>query len=204
MKLKALLINCTLKEEKEDSSTGLLLSQIRHSLSAHEVESDLVHATSFNIKPGVKHDEGSQDEWPMIKKKVDDAQILVLGTPIWMGQPSSVVKRVMERLNAYLDDTDDLGRMKTYGKVACVAVVGNEDGAHHTSAEVYQALNDVGFSLAPNAITYWVGEAMQGKDYKDHRGGTPEKTANATAMMCRNAVHLAALLKEQQYPGVKS
>ncbi len=200
MKLKALLINCTLKSESEDSSTALLLSQIQKSLSAHEVGSEVVHATSYRIEPGVTHKESDQDEWPQIKKKLDEADLLVLGTPIWMGQPSSVCKRVMERLDAFLSDTDEKGRMKTYGKVACAAIVGNEDGAHHTSAEIYQALNDVGFSLAPNAVSYWVGEAMQGKDYKDHRDGYPEKTQNATAMMCRNAVHLAEQIKERPYP----
>lgn len=201
MKLKALLINCTLKTDDEDSSTQLLLSQIQKSLSSREVESEYIRATSLDIKPGVSHDEGDGDQWPSIKSKIDDAQILVLGTPIWMGQPSSVCKRVMERLDAFLGDTDSEGRMKTYGKVACTAVVGNEDGAHHCSAEIYQALNDVGFSIAPNAISYWVGEAMQGKDYKDHRGETPEKTANATSMMVKNAVHLAKLLNNNPYPG---
>lgn len=202
MTLKALLINCSLKKDDEDSSTQLLLGQIQKSLSAHEVESELIRTRSFNITPGVSHNEGDDDEWPMIKSKVDKSDILILGTPIWMGQPSSECKKVLERLDAFLSDLDDQGRMKTYGKVAAVAVVGNEDGAHHVSAEVFQSLNDVGFSLAANAVTYWVGEAMQHKDYKDHKE-TPEKTATATAMMVRNAVHLSKLLKEQRYPKQK-
>ena len=201
MALKALLINCSLKKEGGKSSTGVLLSQIQHSLSSHGVKSDIVYARNFDIHPGVTHDEEGSDEWPKIKKIVDESNLLILGTPIWLGQPSSIAKRVLERLNAYLDDTDELGRMKTYGKVAGVCVVGNEDGAHHTSAELYQALNDVGFSISANAVSYWVGEAMQSKDYVDHRDGYPEKTANATSMMIRNAVHLAELLDANNYPG---
>ena len=103
-------------------------------------------------------------------------------------------------MDAFLGETDEKGRMVSYGKIACVAVVGNEDGAHHVSAELYQALNDVGFTLAANAVSYWVGEAMGSTDYKDLKK-TPDKVANATKMMVRNTVHLANLLKENQYPG---
>ena len=92
--------------------------------------------------------------------------------------------------------------MRTYGKVGAAVVVGNEDGAHHVSSQLFQALNDVGFSLAPNAVSYWVGEAMQQKDYKDLEEKS-EKTEYATTLMVRNAVHLAKFLKEQQYPGDK-
>jgi hypothetical protein len=102
-------------------------------------------------------------------------------------------------MDAFLGETDDLGRMVSFGRVAIVAVVGNEDGAHHVSAELYQALNDVGFTLAPVAVTYWVGEAMQGVDYKD-KAPRPEKTASATRAAARNAVHLARYLADAPYP----
>jgi hypothetical protein len=102
-------------------------------------------------------------------------------------------------MDAFLGETDDAGRMISYGRVAVVAVVGNEDGAHHVSAELYQALNDVGFTLAASAVTYWVGEAMQGTDYQD-LPSSPEKTASATAAAARNAVHLAGLLAASPYP----
>lgn len=105
--------------------------------------------------------------WPEIRDTIMGCDILVLSTPIWLGHPSSLAQRVLERLDAELGESDDEGRMLTYGKAAAVCVVGNEDGAHHVSAELFQALNDVGFSLAPNAVTYWVGEAMQGTDYQD-------------------------------------
>ena len=124
---------------------------------------------------------------------------MVIATPIWMGQPGSVSKMVMERLDAELSETDEEGRMTTYGKVAVVAVVGNEDGAHHTSAELFQALNDTGFTIPAAGVTYWVGEAMQAVDYNDHEE-TPEKTAGTTKTVAANAAHLAALLKPASYP----
>ena len=111
-----------------------------------------------------------------------ESDILVVATPIWMGQPASVSKLVLERLDAELGETDDAGRMLTFGKVAGVAVVGNEDGAHHTIGEVQQALNEVGFTLAAAAATYWVGEAMHTVDYQD-LDETPEKTAGTTEVL---------------------
>lgn len=199
--LKALALNCSLKTGSEPSSTETLLQEVLEELRGHGVQTaPTVRVVSLDVKPGVTSDEGDGDAWPSIRRQILDSDLLVLGTPIWMGQPSSVAKRVLERLDAFLSETDDEGRMVSYGRVAIVAVVGNEDGAHHVSAELYQALNDVGFSLAANAITYWVGEAMQGTDYREVEP-RPEKTANATAMAVRNAVHLAARLKEAPYPG---
>lgn len=198
--MRACLLNCSLKGGSEPSSTDKLLAEVAAELRAHGVEPGApVRVVDHDVKAGVTSDEGEGDEWPDIRRQVLDADVLVLGTPIWMGQPSSVAKRVLERFDAFLSETDDAGRMPSYGKVAIVAVVGNEDGAHHTSAELYQALNDVGFSLAANAVTYWVGEAMRARDYKD-LDGPDEKTANATAQCVRNAVHLARLLAAQGYP----
>lgn len=194
-------LNCTLKPSSAGaSSTDLLL---RHCLEAFaEVggEGEIVRAADHDIKPGVTSDEGDGDAWPGLRARILAADILLIGTPIWLGQPSSVCKRVLERLDAFLGETDDGGRMPSYGKVACVAVVGNEDGAHHVHSEVFQALNDVGFSIAANAGTYWVGEAMQAVDYKD-LDERPEKTWSATRMMARNAAHLSRLLTAAQYPG---
>ena len=144
---------------------------------------------------------GPGDAWPALREQILGADILVMATPIWMGQPSSVTKRALERLDAELAETDDQGRMLTYGKVAAVAVVGNEDGAHHTSAELFQALNDVGFTLAPGAVTYWVGEAMGSVDYKD-LDEVPEKVATTTTALASNAAHLARLLRATPFPPV--
>lgn len=198
--LSAIGLNCTLKRNGEDSSTALLLTRIGEAFKTHGVDFESVRVAPLNVLPGVTSDEGPGDDWPALRRRILAADILVLGTPIWMGQPGSIAKRVVERMDAFLGETDDEGRMPSYGRVACVAVVGNEDGAHHVAAEMFQALNDVGFSLAANAMTYWVGEAMQTVDYKDV-DPPPEKTANATDMMVRNAVHLATQLRRAGYPG---
>jgi multimeric flavodoxin WrbA len=204
MPLDILALNCTLKSSraKEPSSTQSLLEQILEAAAPHGAKGRIVRVADLNIKPGVRPDEGRGDDWPALLKRVLAADILVMGTPIWLGQPSSVAKRVLERMDAFLDDTDDKGRMKTFGKVALVAVVGNEDGAHHVGAELFQALNDVGFTLAASGMTYWVGEAMQGKNYVDLMR-TPKAVAAATRMAVANACYLAALLKEANYPGTR-
>ncbi len=203
MKLEAFALNCTLKPSPAASSTDRLLREIFDALGKYDVTCDGARAVDFNIKPGVKSDEGEGDDWPGLRAHILAADIFILGSPIWLGQPSSVAKRVMERMDAFLSEKDEKDRMPAYGKVALVAVVGNEDGAHHVSAEVFQGLNDVGFSLAANAMTYWVGEAMGSTNYIDLKA-TPKTTDYATRMMVEAAVHLARLLKRENYPGMKS
>lgn len=197
--LRALVLCCTLKKSPAPSSSDLIGQRLLEALEGHGVEGEQVRVVDHPVAYGVTVDEGDGDAWPELRRKMLAADILVLSTPIWMGQPASVCKVVLERLDAELGETDDEGRMLTFGKVAGVAVVGNEDGAHHTSAEVYQALNDVGFTLPANAVTYWVGEAMQGTDYQD-LDSDPEKTADTTATLAAHLAHLARLLKAAPYP----
>ena len=200
MALTALAINCTLKASPAESSCSLLLSQAQRELEKLGVSCEQIRAVDFNIKPGVTSDEGEGDDWPMIREKVLAADILILGTPIWLGHPASVCQRVLERLDAFIGEVDDEQRMVSYGRVACVAVVGNEDGAHHVVASLYQGLNDVGFTIPANGCTYWVGPAMGSTDYKDVKD-PGEKIGKTNAMLARNAVHLAKLLKQSGYPG---
>ncbi|GEB12900.1 NADPH-dependent oxidoreductase [Pimelobacter simplex] len=197
--MKALVLCCTLKKSPSESSSGLLGRRVLAALREHDVTGDLIRVVDHPVAFGVSTDEGDGDAWPQIRERVLDADILVIATPIWMGQPSAVCKLVLERLDAELGETDDEGRMPTSGKVAAVAVVGNEDGAHHVSAEVYQALSDVGFTIPANAVTYWVGEAMGSTDYKE-LDPEPEKTAETTRTLAANAAHLAALLRDAPYP----
>lgn len=200
MALSALALNCTLKASPTSSSCGLLLQQVLDALKEYGVDGSLLRAVDYNIKPGVTSDEGEGDDWPAIRKKILDADIFILGTPIWLGHPSSICQRVLERLDAFLGETDDAGRMISYGRVAGVAVVGNEDGAHNVTANVFQALNDVGFSIPASCSTYWVGEAMHKTDFKD-LPETPDVVKSATAGLARNCAHLARLLRESNYPG---
>lgn len=200
--LKVIALNATLKASgsEDASSTDRMLQLILDEMRKAGADGEIVRLADHDIKPGVTSNEGEGDAWPALRQRILAADILIMGTPIWMGQPSSVCKRALERMDAFLSETDDQGRMVSYGMVAAVAVVGNEDGAHHVSAELYQALNDVGFSIAPNAVAYWVGEAMQGTDFND-LSTVPDKVTDAIGMMVRNAVHLARLLKANAYPG---
>ena len=117
-----------------------------------------------------------------------------------MGQVSSIAKRVLERMDAFLGETDDRGRMPSFGKVAVAAIVGNEDGAHFSTAQLFQSLNDTGWTIPAVAACYWVGEAMGSTDFKD-LGNTPEKVTETAKMVASNAAHLAKLLKADTYPG---
>ena len=197
--LTAFALICSLTPSPEPSSSELMARHVLDELAAHGVSGSSVRVVDHNVMPGVQVDMGAGDAWPGIRGKILAADILVLATPIWMGHPSSITQRVLERLDADLAETDDAGRPVMYGKVAVVAVVGNEDGAHKTVADTQQGLNDVGFTIPAQGATYWVGEAMQTVDYKD-LDSVPEKVAAATAGAARNAAHLARSLTSAPYP----
>lgn len=197
--LTAFALVCSLKASPDRSSSQLMAQQVLDALAKHGVTGSLERVLDHNVKPGVEADMGDGDDWPALRAKILAADIFVLSTPTWMGHMTSVAQRVLERLDAELSDTDDQGRLRTYGKVAVAAVVGNEDGAHAISADLFQGLNDVGFSLAPGAVTYWNGEAMGKVDYQD-LDETPEMVATTTASLAANAAHLARLLTAAGYP----
>ncbi|AXL12764.1 flavodoxin [Microbacterium foliorum] len=197
--LTALAISCTLKPSPAESSSDLLGEQILEALREHGVTGELVRAVDHAISPGVEADMGAGDAWPQLREKVHAADILVFLTPTWMGQHSSVAQRVLERLDAELSETDDAGRPILFDKVAIAGIVGNEDGAHHIAAILFQSLNDIGYSVPAQGSVYWNGEAMHTVDYKD-LDETPEKVAQATATAARNAAHLARLLADDGYP----
>lgn len=176
-----------------------MAEQVLEALSAHDVEGELLRVVDYDVRPGVQVDMGEGDEWPLIRQRILAADILLLCTPTWVGHLSSVAQRVLERLDAELSETDDQGRPSMYGKVATVAVVGNEDGAHKIVADAFQALDDIGFTVPASGSTYWNGEAMRPTDYKD-LDKTPEEVRSATAALARNAAHLARLLRAHQYP----
>lgn len=200
MALTALALNCTLKP-KGESSTDAMIAVLADAFKAHDVTiTETIRVAAHDVKPGVTSDEGDGDAWPAIREKILAADILILGGPIWMGQTGSVAKRVMERMDAFISETDDKGRMPSYSKVAIAAIVGNEDGAHFSSAQIFQSLNDVGFTIPAVAACYWVGEAMGSVDFKD-LDETPDKVTETAKMVASNAAHLAGLLKGSPYPG---
>ncbi|MEV0120496.1 flavodoxin family protein [Streptomyces sp. NPDC050703] len=196
--MRALALVCTLSPSPAASSSDVLAGQVLAELEKRGATVESVRVADHDVKPGIAADMGDGDAWPALREKVLAADILLIATPIWLGHPASNCQRVLERLNADMSETDDQGRPLFYGKVAALAVVGNEDGAHKVSADVFQGLNDLGFSLGPQAVTYWVGEAMQGTDYQD-LDETPEAVATTTRTLAANTVHLARLLGDAPY-----
>ncbi|RTL67790.1 MAG: flavodoxin [Pseudonocardiaceae bacterium] len=198
--LSVVALNCTLTPSPGESSTQKLLDEVLVSLATRaNITSDVVRLVDHDVRPGVEADMGPGDEWPTIRDRIRAADVLLVATPTWLGHMSSVAQRMLERLDAELSETDDEGRPMMFGKVAVVAVVGNEDGAHKIVADMQQALNDIGFSLPAQGSVYWNGEAMSGVDYKD-LDKVPEAVASTTATLTANAAHLAALLGSRQYP----
>jgi multimeric flavodoxin WrbA len=200
--LSAIPINCTLKTSGgEASSTDAMIGVIEKAFAGRGVAvSETLRMADYAILPGVMSDEGEGDDWPMLREKILAHDILIFGGPIWLGQISSVAKRVLERMDAFLSETDDRNRMPSFGKVAVVAIVGNEDGAHSCTAQLLQALNDVGWTIPASAACYWVGEAMGKTDFKD-LDAVPDKVSETAAMVASNAAHLAGLLSREFYPG---
>ena len=197
--LRALALVCSLKPTPAPSSSDLIARQVLEQLAPFDVVGEVVRVVDHDVKPGVETDMGEGDAWPALREKVLAADVLVMAVPTWVGQASSVAMRVLERLDAEISETDESGQPTMFGKVAVVASVGNEDGAHHVSSQLFQALNDIGFTIPAQGATYWNGEAMHGTDYAD-LDETPEETAGTNATVARNAAHLARLLKGAAYP----
>lgn len=160
--LTALALVCSLKKSPAASSSELIAEHVLSHLGEDDVACQVLRCVDFAIAPGVEPDMGDGDEWPQIRRRALDADILLLSTPVWLGHPSSVTQRVLERLDAELSNTVNDGRPAMADKVAIV--VGNEDGAHKTVADVFQALNDIGYSIPAQGCTYWNGAAMESTD----------------------------------------
>ena len=201
MALTAIAINCTLKA-KGDSSTDAMIAVLADAFKDHDVTlTETIRIAAEDVKTRVSSDEGDGDAWPTIRRKILAADILIFGTPIWMGQMGSVAKKVLERMDAFLGETDNASRQPSFGKVVVAAIVGNEDGAHIASALIFQSLIDTGWTVPAAAACYWVGEAYGNVDFKD-LSKTPDKVLETAAMTASNAAHLAKLLKIEIYPGV--
>ncbi|MDQ2878455.1 MAG: NAD(P)H-dependent oxidoreductase [Pseudomonadota bacterium] len=200
--LKAIAINCTLKADPaKTSSTDAMIAVLeKHFAEVDVAVTETVRVAALDIKPGVTSDEGDGDEWPALRAKILAHDILIFGGPVWMGQIGSVAKRVLERMDAFFDEADDKGRLPSYGKVAVAAIVGNEDGAHFSTAMLFQSLNDTGWTIPAVGAVYWVGEAYGAIDFKDLKV-TPDKVTETAKMVAGNAAHLAGLLKANPYPG---
>ena len=197
--LRALALVCSLKASPAPSSSDLIARQVLEELGKHGVTGAVVRVVDHDVRPGVELDMGDGDAWPGIREQLMAADILIVSTPTWVGHMSSVAQRVLERLDAELSETDDSGRPLVTGKVAVTAVVGNEDGAHKITADLMQALDDIGFTIPAQGGTYWNDVAMGSRDYND-LDETPEAVASTNQTLAENAAHLARLLKANPYP----
>ncbi|MED2974519.1 flavodoxin family protein [Fictibacillus sp. B-59209] len=201
MSIKALVINCTLNKSNQTSNTRALIDESVKIFDEKEIETDFVTLADYNIEYGVTGDAISDnDEWPIIFEKVKEADILIIGSPIWLGQQSSLTTVLIERLYGASSQTNDKGQYLFYNKVGGVVVTGNEDGAKHVSRSVLYALSHIGFTVPPNVDTYWVGEAGPGPSYIESKGYENEFTMQHSKIMAHNLIHFAKLLKEHPIP----
>jgi multimeric flavodoxin WrbA len=199
--LRALFINCTLKLSPEPSNTQALMDNSVAIMRMNGVTVDELRAVDHEIPPGVEPDMTehgfARDEWPAIQTRVLAADILVIATPIWLGDKSSVCTGIIERLYGYSGRLNDAGQWIYYGRVGGVVVTGNEDGIKHVAMNVLYSLQHLGYVIPPQADCGWIGEAGPGPSYADPGSGGPENefTRRNTTFMTWNLMHLAALLK---------
>ncbi len=201
MSLTAVLLNCTLKRSPATSNTEALLHKVINLLEQQDVECDLIRVVDYNIPFGVRSDEGTGDQWPDILGKLKACDIIVVGTPIWLGHRGSIAQLVMERLDGtYLEADPQTGQYPLYGKVAGAVVTGNEDGAHAAASTLLFNLSHFGCTVPPNADCYWVGDAGPGPSYIE-AGGDKHLYTNKTArFLAHNVVYMARLLKQHPIP----
>jgi len=199
--LRAVFLNCTLKPSPALSHTEGLIRIARAIMEQHGVQTELIRPVDFDLAPGVYPDMtqhgAAHDDWPALLKKVMAADILVIGTPIWLGDKSSVCTRVIERLYAASGLLNDAGQYAYYGRVGGCLVTGNEDGAKHCAMNVLYSLQHLGYVIPPQADACWLGEAGPGPSYLDAGSGGPENdfTNRNTTFMTWNLMHLARMLK---------
>ena len=200
--LRALFVNCTLKRSPERSNTQGLIDLSAEIMRANGVAVDELRAVDHEIAPGVWPDMTEHgwdaDEWPALQERVVEADILVLATPIWLGEKSSLCTRVIERLYGNSSVLNDAGQYAYYGKVGGCLVTGNEDGVKHCAMNVLYSLQHLGYTIPPQADAGWIGEAGPGPSYLDEGSGGPENdfTNRNTTFMTWNLMHIASLLKD--------
>ena len=204
--LSALFINCSIKRDKKQSHTQLLIDKVVGIMKKEAIKVDQIYALDHDIAFGMVEDaseDGVKDEWPEIQKQIMAADILVIGTPIWLGVKSSVATLVIERMYAYSGEYNKKGQYLYYGKTGGCIVTGNEDGIKHCSMDILFALQHIGYTIPPQADCGWIGEVGPGPSYGDKVEGSDIRTGfdneftnrNAT-FMAWNLMHMARMLKD--------
>ncbi len=200
--LRAMYVNCTLKRSPELSHTQGLVDASAQLMSRHGVEVEVLRAVDFDIATGVYLDMTEHgwpsDDWPGIHERVMASDILVIAGPIWLGDNSSITKKIIERLYAGSGELNAAGQYAYYGRVAGCLITGNEDGIKHCAQNILYSLQHIGYTIPPQADAGWIGEAGPGPSYLDPGSGGPENdfTNRNTTFMTWNLMHLAKLLKE--------
>lgn len=200
--LSALFLNCTLKPSGTLSHTEHLLQVPHEIMKANHVAVEMLRPVDFDIPPGVYPDMREHgfptDDWPELSEKVLGADILVLATPIWLGEESSVCRRVIERLYGESGKLNDKDQSVYYGRVGGCVVTGNEDGVKHCAMTIFYALQHLGYTIPPQADAGWIGEAGPGPSYADEDSGGPgnDFTQRNASFMAWNLMHMAKLLKD--------
>lgn len=193
MSVKALVLNCTLKQSPADSNTEALARVVMAELERLGVGTQILRVVDHDVLPGVTSDEGAGDGWPAIRQLLGNAEILVIATPTWLGQQSSVCQRAFERMDAMLSETNSDGTPAAYNRVAGVVVVGNEDGAHHIIGTACQALIDIGYTVPGQAWTYW--NKGPGPGPEEYSNSHETEWSNATGVTAaRNLFAVATAL----------
>ncbi len=201
--MRATVLNCTLKRSGTESNTQALVDVVIEALEEHQVSCSTVRLVDFNIAPGVESDMGDGDEWPQVHDAILSSEILVVATPTWIGKPSSIAQRVLERLDAMISETDDAGRPVAFNRVAGVVVTGNEDGAHHVISEIAGGLGDIGFTIPGQAWTYWNRGPGPGPSYSETDEGHDWSHSTGRAMAA-NLVAVARALQVTPIPAPPS
>jgi multimeric flavodoxin WrbA len=198
--LRALFINCTLKKSPETSHTEGLMNMSRSIMEANGVSTEMIravdHRIAFGVYPDMKEYGWERDDWPIIQEKVMKAHILVVGTPIWLGEKSSVASMVIERLYGYSAELNGSGQYAYYGKVGGCIITGNEDGIKHCAMNLLYSLQHLGYTIPPQADAGWIGEAGPGPSYLDKGSGGAENefTNRNTTFMTWNLMHLSKMM----------
>jgi multimeric flavodoxin WrbA len=192
--MRAVVLNCSLKSADERSNTQMLAAGVIDALGNRGVESETFRLADLDIRPGVESDMGDGDDWPQVHEALLAAEIVVFATPTWVGHPSSIAQRAIERMDAMISETDDEGRPVAYNKVAGVVVTGNEDGAHHVISEISGALGEIGYTVPGQAWTYWNRGPGPGPEFSDTDEGH-EWSARTGRAMAQNLAGVAQALR---------
>jgi multimeric flavodoxin WrbA len=205
--LTAMYVNCSLKRSPDVSHTQGLMDVSMKIMGKEGVKVNCIRLADYDIAPGVYPDMTEfgweKDDWPQLFKDIFEADILVVGTPIWLGEKSSIAQKLIERLYSMSGDKNDKGQYLYYGKVGGCIVTGNEDGIKHCAMGILYALQHIGYSIPPQADCGWIGEVGPGPSYLDKESGAVNNdfTNRNTTFMTYNLLHLAQMLKSQNgYP----